>query len=40
MYNKDIEDKGIKGIEAAAIKELLARGYCLCGTDLGFANGT
>ncbi len=30
----DIADKGIKGIEAAAIHELLARGECLCGTDL------
>ena len=30
----DIEDKGIKGIEATAIRELLKRGYCLCGTDL------
>lgn len=30
----DIADKGIKGIEATAIKELLMRGECLCGTDL------
>lgn len=30
----DVEDKGIKGIEATAIRELLKRGYCLCGTDL------
>lgn len=30
----DIADKGIKGIEATAIKELLTRGECLCGTDL------
>lgn len=30
----DIADKGIKGIEATAIRELLARGECLCGTDL------
>lgn len=30
----DVADKGIKGIEAAAIHELLARGECLCGTDL------
>lgn len=28
------EKKGIKGIEAMAIKELLRRGECLCGTDL------
>lgn len=27
-------DKGIKGIEAKAIHELLHRGECLCGTDL------
>lgn len=30
----DIADKGIKGIEATAIRELLSRGECLCGTDL------
>ena len=30
----DIADKGIKGIEATAIHELLSRGQCLCGTDL------
>lgn len=29
-----IADKGIKGIEAAAINELLSRGVCLCGTEL------
>lgn len=30
----NITDKGIKGIEAKAIRELLHRGICLCGTDL------
>lgn len=30
----NIADKGIKGIEAKAIRELLHRGECLCGTDL------
>ena len=30
----DIADKGIKGIEAKAIRELLHRGICLCGMDL------
>lgn len=30
----DLSDKGIKGIEVAAIYELLNRGYCLCGTEL------
>lgn len=30
----DLSDKGIIGIEAPAIKELLRRGKCLCGTDL------
>ena len=29
-----VADKGIKGIEAKAIRELLHRGECLCGTDL------
>lgn len=30
----NLSDKGIKGIEVIAIEELLARGKCLCGTDL------
>ena len=30
----NVSDKGIKGIEAKAIRELLHRGECLCGTDL------
>lgn len=30
----DLSDKGIKGIEAPAIQQLLDRGYCLCGTEL------
>lgn len=30
----DVTDKGIMGIEAPAIHELLNRGICLCGTDL------
>ena len=30
----DVADKGIKGIDATAIHELLCRGVCLCGTDL------
>lgn len=30
----DLADKGIKGIEAVAIHELLNRGVCLCGTSL------
>lgn len=30
----NVSDKGIKGIEAKAIRELLKRGECLCGTDL------
>ena len=30
----NIADKGIKGIEAKAIRELLHRGEFLCGTDL------
>ena len=34
LREMDVADKGIKGIEAAAIHELLCRGVCLCGTDL------
>ena len=34
LREMDVADKGIKGIEAAAIHELLSRGICLCGTDL------
>lgn len=34
LREMDVADKGIKGIEAAAIHELLSRGVCLCGTDL------
>lgn len=34
LSEMDVADKGIKGIEASAIHELLARGSCLCGTDL------
>lgn len=34
LKKMDIADKGIKGIEATAITELLKRGVCLCGTDL------
>ncbi len=34
LEEMDVADKGIKGIEASAIHELLARGVCLCGTDL------
>lgn len=34
LKQMDLSDKGIKGIEAIAIKELLHRGICLCGTDL------
>lgn len=34
LAEMDIADKGIKGIEAPAIHELLHRGECLCGTDL------
>ena len=30
----EVDDKGIKGIEASGIKELLKRGECLCGTEL------
>lgn len=34
LREMDVADKGIKGIEATAIHELLRRGVCLCGTDL------
>ena len=34
LEKMDINDKGIKGIEAKAIRELLHRGICLCGMDL------
>lgn len=34
LVELDVNDKGIKGIEAKAIRELLHRGECLCGTDL------
>lgn len=34
LVELDVNDKGIKGIEAVAIRELLHRGECLCGTDL------
>lgn len=35
LSQMDLDDKsGIKGIEGPAIKELLRRGECLCGTDL------
>lgn len=34
LVEMDVNDKGIKGIEAKAIRELLSRGECLCGTDL------
>ncbi len=34
LVELNVNDKGIKGIEAKAIKELLHRGMCLCGTDL------
>lgn len=34
MDEMDISDKGIKGIDVKAIRELLHRGECLCGTDL------
>ncbi len=30
----DVADKGIRGVEASAIHELLTRGECLCGTEL------
>lgn len=34
LREMDVADKGIKGIDATAIHELLCRGVCLCGTDL------
>jgi len=34
LENLDILDKGIRGIEAAAIDALLSRGKCICGTQL------
>jgi len=34
LKEMDVADKGIKGIEAPAILELLKRGTCLCGTQL------
>lgn len=34
LEQMDIKDKGISGIEGKAIKSLLERGVCLCGTDL------
>jgi DNA sulfur modification protein DndD len=34
LNSMDLSDKGIKGIEAQAIRQLLKRGFCLCGTDL------
>lgn len=34
LAQMDVGDKGIKGIEAPAIRELLRRGECLCGCDL------
>lgn len=34
LNQMDLSDKGIVGLEVAAIKELLTRGVCLCGTDL------
>ena len=34
LEQMNVLDKGIRGIEAKAIKELLHRGECLCGTDL------
>lgn len=34
LKEMDVSDKGIIGIEARAIRELLRRGECLCGTDL------
>ncbi len=34
LENLDILDKGIRGIEAAAIDALLNRGKCICGTQL------
>lgn len=34
LERMDLSDKGIVGLEVSAIKELLVRGVCLCGTDL------
>ncbi len=34
LQEMDVADKGISGLEAPAILELLSRGVCLCGTDL------
>ena len=34
LEKMDLNDKGVKGLEVSAIKELLLRGICLCGTDL------
>ncbi len=34
LNEMNLDDKGIKGIEAKAIRELLKRGVCLCGTEL------
>ena len=34
LEKMQVNDKGIKGIEASAINELLKRGVCLCGCDL------
>lgn len=34
LAQMDLSDKGIVGIDVSAIKELLRRGECLCGTDL------
>lgn len=34
LNEMNIADKGIKGIEASAIHELINRGVCLCGTEL------
>lgn len=34
LHNMKIENKGIKGIDASGIKELLKRKECLCGTSL------
>lgn len=34
LKHLEVDDKGIKGIDASGIRELLQRGECLCGTDL------
>ncbi len=34
LSQMDLSDKGIVGIDIYAIRELLRRGFCLCGTDL------